>query len=74
MRPVGESSWVCVTGVYGTAYRKKKASFWDWMSNNFRPSYVPWHCGGEFMGFFRILRNLEVHRFCIIGLIIWRLL
>ncbi|KAM1489080.1 hypothetical protein ACFX14_031996 [Malus domestica] len=51
VRSVGDISWTRVTGVYGTAYRKEKASFWEWMSHHFSPSSVPWLCGGDFNEF-----------------------
>ncbi|KAM1588614.1 hypothetical protein FF1_027652 [Malus domestica] len=51
VRSVGDVSWTRVTGVYGTAYRKEKASFWEWMSHHFSPSSVPWLCGGDFNEF-----------------------
>ena len=39
------------TGVYGTAYRSEKESFWRSMIHSFGPSTIPWICGGDFNEF-----------------------
>ncbi|KAM1780201.1 hypothetical protein ACFX12_041495 [Malus domestica] len=51
LRKGGDSNWVRITGVYGTLYREEKAAFWDWMSNYFTPSDIPWFCAGDFNEF-----------------------
>ncbi|CAN6725654.1 unnamed protein product [Malus baccata var. baccata] len=51
VRLVDDASWTRVTGVYGTAYREEKASFWEWMNHQFSPSSIPWLCGGDFNEF-----------------------
>ena len=47
----GTQLWIRVTAVYGTPYRSEKADFWNWMSNHFLPSSLPWLCGGDFNEF-----------------------
>ncbi|KAM1486798.1 hypothetical protein ACFX2I_000945 [Malus domestica] len=47
LRPVGDSNWVRITGVYGTPYREENAAFWDWMTNYFTPSDISWLWGVE---------------------------
>ncbi|XP_068319675.1 uncharacterized protein [Pyrus communis] len=37
-----------VTWVYGTAYRNEKLEFWRWMKEWFKPTAIPWFCGGDF--------------------------
>ncbi|XP_070667346.1 uncharacterized protein [Malus domestica] len=44
-------SWVRCTFVYGTPYRREKLDFWNWMSNYFGPTDIPWLCGGDFNEF-----------------------
>ncbi|XP_070660618.1 uncharacterized protein [Malus domestica] len=48
LQKVGDRSWVRITGVYGTSYREEQAAFWEWMTNSFTPSDIPWLCVGDF--------------------------
>ncbi|XP_070673151.1 uncharacterized protein [Malus domestica] len=51
MRKVGDQSWVRITGVYGTSYREEKVAFWEWMTNFFTPSDIPWMFARDFNEF-----------------------
>ncbi|KAM1294906.1 hypothetical protein ACFX1Q_015702 [Malus domestica] len=45
---VDSEGWTRVTWVYGTSYRAEKEAFWGWMHTWFKPSNIPWLCGGDF--------------------------
>ncbi|XP_070667886.1 uncharacterized protein [Malus domestica] len=46
VRDCDSNLWVRVTGIYGTAYRGKKAEFWGWMNDHFSSTNTHWLCGG----------------------------
>lgn len=51
VRTVGASTWMRVTGIYGTAHRSEKAEFWQWLQHQLRPTSIHWLCSGDFNEF-----------------------